>query len=280
MINIGTHVSSSKSLDLVFDRGKEVGASSIQFFLSSPRSWHIPDRTDREKEAFIEKSKSYGIRPTVAHASYLFNLATDEEELFRKSVNGVIKELSLCEEIGIDYYVIHSGKTKGRSKEEGIKRIIHGLNIIFEKVQPKKCCFLLETLAGQKGEVGENTLELKKLIEPFKNLNIGVCIDTAHLFASGYHIDTKEGLESYKREFDTLIGLDRIKVIHCNDSKVPFASKKDRHEHIGKGFIGLKGFEILVNDEYLKSLPFILETPKEGNMDIINIRILQSLVHP
>ncbi|MEZ0324224.1 MAG: deoxyribonuclease IV [Hydrogenothermaceae bacterium] len=280
MVNIGTHVSSSKSLDLVFDRGLEVGANSIQFFLRSPRSWTWIERTDKEKELFIKKSKETGIYPTVVHASYLFNLASDEEELFNKSVKGVIEELLLCEELKIDYYVIHAGKTKGRSKKEGIDRIHQGFEIIFKNVNLKHCYFLVETLAGQKGEVGENTQEIKQLIEPFKDLNVGVCIDTCHLFASGYHIDTVEGLNDYKREFDGLIGLGRIKVVHCNDSKTPFGSKKDRHEHIGEGYIGLKGFEVIINDSFLKTLPFILETPKEDNMDIINIKRLRSLEHP
>lgn len=280
MVNIGTHVSSSKSLDLVFDRGLEVGANSIQFFLRSPRSWAWIERTEKEKELFMKKAKESGISPTVVHASYLFNLASDEEELFNKSVKGVIEELALCEELKIDYYVIHAGKTKGRSKKEGIERLHQALENIFKKVELKHCYFLVETLAGQKGEVGENTQEIKQLIEPFKDSNIGVCIDTCHLFASGYHIDTTEGLEEYKREFDSLIGLDRIKVIHCNDSKVPFGSKKDRHEHIGEGYIGLKGFEVIINDKFLKTLPFILETPKEGDMDIVNIKRLRSLEHP
>lgn len=280
MINIGTHVSSSKSLDLVFDRGREVGAKSIQFFLRSPRGWTWTERYQEEKDKFIKKAKEYGIRPTVAHASYLFNLASDEEELFKKSVEGVVQELSLCEELGIDYYVIHAGKTKGRSKEEGIIRIKQGLEIVFGKVEPKRCCFLFESLAGQKGEVGDSTQELKKLMEPFKKLNIGVCIDTAHLFAAGYEIHTQDGLKKYKEEFDSMIGLDKIKVVHCNDSKVPFGSRKDRHEHIGEGFIGLDGFKVIVNDEFLRNLPFILETPKEGNMDIINIQRLKMLEHP
>lgn len=280
MINIGTHVSSSKSLDLVFDRGREVGASSIQFFLRSPRGWTWTERQPEEKKSFIKKAEEYGIKPTVAHASYLFNLASDEEELFRKSVEGVIQELSLCEELGIDYYVIHSGKTKGRSKEEGIKRIQQGLEIVFSKIEPKRCCFLFETLAGQKGEVGDNTQELKELMEPFKQMNVGVCIDTAHLFAAGYPIHTQDGLKRYKQEFDNMIGLEKIKVVHCNDSKVPFGSRKDRHEHIGEGFIGLDGFKVIVNDEFLKRLPFILETPKEGDMDIINIQRLKNLEHP
>lgn len=280
MVNIGTHVSSSKSIDLVFDRGLEVGANSIQFFLRSPRTWAWIDRSSTEKDLFIKKSRESGIFPTVAHASYLFNLASDDDDLFNRSIHSVIEELLLCEELNIDYYVIHAGKTKGRSKEEGIKRILQAFDTIFKKVDLKHCWFLVETLAGQRGEVGQTTQEIRDMILPYKDINIGVCIDTCHLFAAGYSINKKEGLESYKREFDSLIGLDRIKVIHCNDSKAPFNSKKDRHEHIGEGYIGLDGFEVIINDSFFRKLPFILETPKEGDMDIVNIKRLRSLEHP
>lgn len=280
MINIGAHVSSSKSLDIVFDRGREVGAQSIQFFLRSPRSWTSVEKKDEEKELFVKKSRTYNISPKVAHASYLFNLASPDENLFNKSLKGVIQDLKLCEEIGIDYYVIHAGKTKGESKESGIERIKKAFEKIFRDVPLKRCCFLLETLAGQRGEVGESIHEIKQLIEPFEGVKIGVCIDTAHLFASGYRIDRDDGLLEYKEAFNNLIGLEKIKLIHCNDSKVPFGSKKDRHEHIGKGFIGLEGFRVIVNDELFRTLPFILETPKEGDMDIINIQKLRELEHP
>ncbi|MGC9120475.1 MAG: TIM barrel protein, partial [Sulfurihydrogenibium sp.] len=144
MVNIGTHVSSSKSIDLVFDRGKEVGAKSIQFFLRSPRSWQWIDRKESEKENFINKKLSYNINPVIVHASYLFNLASSDEELFNKSVNSVIEELKLCEELEIEYYVIHAGKTKGNSKEYGIKRILEGLEKIFSKVNLKNTTFLVE----------------------------------------------------------------------------------------------------------------------------------------
>ncbi|MCX7738817.1 MAG: deoxyribonuclease IV [Hydrogenothermaceae bacterium] len=280
MINIGTHVSSSKSLDLVFDRGREVRAQSIQFFLRSPRSWTSVERKEEEKELFVKKSRTYNISPKVAHASYLYNLASPDENLFNKSLNGVIQDLKLCEEIGIDYYVIHAGKTKGESKESGVERIKKAFEKIFRDIPLKRCCFLVETLAGQRGEVGESIHEIKQLIEPFEGVNIGVCIDTAHLFASGYRIDRENGLLEYKEVFDNLIGLEKIKLIHCNDSKVPFGSKKDRHEHIGKGFIRLEGFRVIVNDKLFRTLPFILETPKEGNMDIINIQKLRELEHP
>jgi len=280
MVNIGTHVSSSKSLDLVFDRGKEVGAKSIQFFLRSPRSWSWIERKESEKQLFLKKKNTYGINPTVVHASYLFNLASYDDELFNKSISSVIEELELCEELKVDYYVIHAGKTKGKSKEYGINRILKAFEVIFSKVSLKNTTFLVETLAGQSGEVGSTLEEVKDLIDPFSTEKIGVCLDTCHIFAAGYPIHIEEGFKDYKSKLQDLIGLEKVKVIHCNDSKTPFNSHKDRHEHIGKGFLGLKAFENFLNDEYFKTLPFILETPKEGDMDIINMNVLYSLVRP
>jgi len=279
-MKLGTHVSSSKSLDLVFDRAKDVNAKTIQFFLRSPRSWAWKERTDKEKENFLKKRKIFNIDPLVVHASYLFNLASADKELWKKSVNGVIEELSLCEELGIQHYVIHAGKAKGQKKEDAIKNIINGLEEIFSKVKLKNTYFLIETLAGQQGEIGKTTEEIKTLIEPFeKHTNIGVCVDTCHVFAAGYKINDPEGFLEYKKELDSIIGLDKVKVLHINDSKAPFNSKKDRHEHICKGYIGCKGFENFLNDDYFSKLPFILETPKEGDWDKKNMETLKKLIH-
>ncbi|WP_457639755.1 deoxyribonuclease IV [Persephonella sp.] len=278
MVKIGTHVSSSKSLDLVFDRAVEVGASTIQFFMSSPRSWKWKERTDEEKQLFIEKRKKTGISPVVVHSSYLFNLASGDRELRKKSINGVINELRLCEELKIDYYVIHAGKAKGLDEKEAVKNIIESMKEVFSKVELKHTVFLYETLAGQKGEIGKTTEELVQLMEPFSGKSVGVCLDTCHLYSAGYRINEEEGFYSYKEELEEKIGLDKVRVIHCNDSKTPFNSKKDRHEHIGEGSIGYKGFEFFLNDDYFKNLPFILETPKTGNWDIINMERLKNLI--
>lgn len=278
MIKIGTHVSSSKSLDLVFDRGVEVGANTIQFFVSSPRSWKWKDRTDTEKELFFEKREKTGINPIVVHSSYLFNLASSDDELREKSINGVINELKLCEELKIDYYVIHAGKAKGQKEEKAIENIIRSMEKVLSKVKLKNTTFLYETLAGQKGEIGKTTDELVSLIKPFETEKIGVCLDTCHLYSAGYKINDEEGFNAYKKEIFEKIGFERIKVIHCNDSKTPFNSHRDRHEHIGEGSIGYKGFELFLNDEYFSKLPFILETPKEENWDLINMERLKNLI--
>ncbi len=279
MVKIGTHVSSSKSLDLVFDRGKEVGAQTIQFFLSSPRSWRWKERTEEEKQMFLKKRKETGISPAVVHSSYLFNLASGNKELREKSIRGVINELQLCEELGIDYYVIHAGKTKGLTEKEGIKNIINSMEVILSEVELKNTTFLYETLAGQKGEIGKTTEELYQLMEPFTGRKIGICVDTCHIYSAGYKINDEEGFFRYKEELKEKIGLENVKVIHCNDSKTPFNSRKDRHQHIGEGSIGYAGFENFLNDEYFSKLPFILETPKEGNWDIINMERLRNLIN-
>ncbi|MBK3333052.1 deoxyribonuclease IV [Persephonella atlantica] len=279
MVKIGIHVSSSKSLDLVFDRGKEVGAQTIQFFLSSPRSWRWKERTEEEKQMFLKKRKESGISPVIVHSSYLFNLASGNKELREKSIRGVINELQLCEELGIDYYVIHAGKTKGLTEKEGIKNIINSMEVILSEVELKNTTFLYETLAGQKGEIGKTTDELSQLMEPFTGRKIGICVDTCHIYSAGYKINDEEGFFRYKEELKEKIGLENVKVIHCNDSKTPFNSRKDRHQHIGEGSIGYAGFENFLNDEYFSKLPFILETPKEGNWDIINMERLRNLIN-
>ncbi len=278
MVKIGTHVSSAKSLDLVFDRGKEVGADTIQFFVSSPRSWAWKERTEEEKALFLQKREETGIQPVVVHSSYLFNLASVDENLRKKTINGVINELRLCEELKIDYYVIHAGKAKGQPEEQAIQNIIDSLKVVFSEVELKNTTFLFETLAGQKGEIGKTTDEIVALMEPFSDIKTGVCLDTCHLYSAGYKINEEDEFLKYKEELKEKVGLEKVKVIHCNDSKTPFNSRRDRHEHIGEGSIGLKGFELFLNDEYFKNLPFILETPKEGDWDLINMERLKNLI--
>ncbi len=278
MAIIGTHVSSAKSIDLVFDRGKDENAETIQFFLRSPRAWAWKEKGEKEKKEFLRKKKEFNIHPLVAHGSYLFNLASQNEELRKKSVKGMIEELTLCEELGIHYYVFHPGKGKGQTEEEGIKNIHKSLDEIFSQIKLKNTTLLFETLAGQKGELGKTTQELYKIMEPYLKEKTGICVDTCHIYSAGYKINEPEEFYKYKDELEKFFGLEIVKVIHCNDSKTPFNSHKDRHEHIGEGSIGYKGFELFLNDEYFGNLPFILETPKEGNWDQINMERLKNLI--
>ncbi len=278
MVRIGAHVSSSKSLDLVFDRAKEIGAETVQFFLNSPRSWSKKERSNEEVKNFLNKKNLFDIHPVVVHASYLYNLASSDETLRRKSIEGVVEDLRFCDILEIDYYVIHPGKAKGLEEKRAIENIKSSLDSIFSIYTPKKTTFLLETLSGQKGEIGKTTYEIKELLSVLPENKSGVCVDTCHIFSAGYRINTEDGFEAYKSEFNSLLGLERIKVVHCNDSKTPFNSRKDRHQHIGEGSIGIKGFELFLTDEFFGNLPYIIETPKENNYDVINIERLRRIV--
>ena len=276
MALFGAHVSASGSILKTFSRAKEINAEVFQFFLRSPRVWWWKGVDPKTKEEFKKKLKNFnGV--VVVHAPYLLNLASPKEELRKRSVDVFLEELRFCDEVGIHYYNFHPGTAKGISEEEGLRNVLKSLEEVFSNYVPKNTTVLLENTAGERGDLGKNFRELGELINPFEGLKIGVCLDTCHAFAYGYQINTKRGFEAFKREADKYVGLERIKLIHANDSKVPLGGRKDRHEHIGKGYIGLEGFRNLLKDDYFSELPYCLETPKEDNMDVVNLRILRKL---
>ncbi len=276
MALFGAHVSASGSILKTFSRAKEINAEVFQFFLRSPRVWRWKGVDPKTKEEFKKKLKNFnGV--VVVHAPYLLNLASPKEELRKRSVDVFLEELRFCDEVGIHYYNFHPGTATGISEEEGLRNVLKSLEEVFSDYVPKNTTVLLENTAGERGDLGKNFRELGELINPFEGLKIGVCLDTCHAFAYGYQINTKRGFEAFKREADKYVGLERIKLIHANDSKVPLGGRKDRHEHIGKGYIGLEGFRNLLKDDYFSKLPYCLETPKEDNMDVVNLRILRKL---
>jgi len=179
--------------------------------------------------------------------------------------------------VGIHFYNFHPGTAKGISEEEGLKNVIKSLEEIFSRYTPKFTTVLLENTAGEKGDLGKDFKELREIIKAFEGVKLGVCLDTCHAFAYGYEINTKEGFEKFKREVDRTVGLESVKAVHANDSKVPLGDRKDRHEHVGKGYIGLEGFKNLLKDEYFSELPYYIETPKEGDMDPVNLSILREI---
>ncbi|WP_461830104.1 deoxyribonuclease IV [Aquifex sp.] len=276
MALFGAHVSAAGSILKTFDRAKEITAEVFQFFLRSPRVWSWKGVDERTKEAFKKRLKEFR-NPVIVHAPYLLNLASPKEELRRRSVDVFLEELRFCDEVGIHYYNFHPGTATGITDEEGIRNVIKSLTEIFSEYEPKRTTVLLENTAGERGDLGKNFQELKIIMDALAGVNLGVCLDTCHAFAYGYELNTPEGFEKFKKEIENTVGLESIKAVHCNDSKVPLGGRKDRHEHIGKGYIGLEGFRNLLKDEYFSTLPYYLETPKEGNMDIVNLRILREL---
>jgi len=277
MALFGAHVSASGSLLKTFERAKEVTAEVFQFFLRSPRVWNWKGVDQKTKESFKKKLEEFK-NPVVVHAPYLLNLASPKEELRKKSIEVFIEELKFCDEVGIHYYNFHPGTATGITEEEGLRNVINSLSEIFSQYEPKRTIVLLENTAGERGDLGKNFYELKEIMDALPGVNLGVCLDTCHAFAYGYELNTQKGFDRLKKEIENTVGLESVKIIHCNDSKVPLGARKDRHQHIGKGYIGLEGFANLLKDEYFSTLPYYIETPKEGNMDLVNLRTLRELV--
>ncbi len=254
----------------------------MQIFTRSPRRWFVNEINQPEIDAFNLQRKKQKLHPLIIHIPYLPNLATSDDILYKKSIDILKQDLTIAEKIFADYFIIHAGAYSfGSNISYGIERIAGALNKCIAATSDK-ITLLLENVSGGGRRVGSTFTELKAIIDGIKHKNrIGICIDTAHIFTAGYAINTKKGLNSTISQFDKIIGLKFLKVIHLNDSAADFKSKIDRHQHIGKGYIGLRGFGYIVNHPALKNLPFILETPKDTpQADKRNLWSVKKLIKP
>jgi deoxyribonuclease-4 len=276
MALFGAHVSSAGSVLKTFERARELSAEVFQFFLGSPRSWRRGSVSKKLVSKFSEELESFG-GPVILHASYLINLATGDRQLRERSVKLVIEDLLFCEEAGVHYYNVHPGRCRSSDPEEGIANVIASLEEILSKVDLKRTTLLIENTAGARGDVGKSLEELGRIVSWFGDCRIGVCIDTCHAFAYGYEINSEEGFRRFKEALKEKVGLERVKLIHANDSRMPLGSKRDRHHHIGKGYIGTQGFRNFLKDPHFSRLPYCIETPAEGDMDRVNLRVLREI---
>lgn len=282
-MKIGCHVSIAGGIDNSVVRAGELGCNTMQIFSKNASTWREKILKEDEVESFRANLKNSNINPVFIHTSYLINLASPSDELYFKSINAFLEEMKRADLLLPDpYLIIHPGAHTGAGEEYGIQRISRALNIILEKSADLnlKTMILLEDTAGSGTHLGYTFRQLKRMIEGARDRKgIGICFDTCHAFSAGYDLSHQEGIEQTLEEIDKYLGLERLKVIHLNDSKYPLGSRKDRHMHIGKGYIGLEGFRVLVNHKYLKDLPFVLETPKQdGKDDLKNINLVKSLV--
>lgn len=282
-MKIGCHVSIAGGIDNSVVRAGELGCNTMQIFSKNASTWREKILKEDEVESFRANLKNSNINPVFIHTSYLINLASPSDELYFKSINAFLEEMKRADLLLPDpYLIIHPGAHTGAGEEYGIQRIVKALNIILEKSADLnlKTMILLEDTAGSGTHLGYTFRQLKRMIEGARDRKgIGICFDTCHAFSAGYDLSHQEGIEQTLEEIDKYLGLERLKVIHLNDSKYPLGSRKDRHMHIGKGYIGLEGFRVLVNHKYLKDLPFVLETPKQdGKDDLKNINLVKSLV--
>jgi deoxyribonuclease-4 len=277
---LGAHESIAGGMFKAFDRAQSVGCDSVQIFVKSNRAWAVKPLTDEDIERFKSRAEESGIQPVVGHASYLLNLGTPDEELWRKSCDVLILELQRCEALGVGNLVLHPGAHVGSGEEVGLARVAQALGQVHAATSGFSAQILLETTAGQGTSLGHSFEHLAWLLSHTpEGERLGVCLDTCHVFAAGYELRTSQGYTDTIETFDHVIGLDRLQAIHLNDSKGELGSRKDRHEHIGKGHIGLDGFRHVMNDPLLAGLPGLLETPKGKDLreDKENLATLRSL---
>lgn len=275
---IGAHVSAAGGVMNAIPRAKEIGATAVQIFASAPGNWNPPKATLGEGKAFGEACRREGISHIFFHSIYLINLASNNPYLVTKSKESLIAALNLNAAMGGNGVVFHVGSTKDRSFEEGKAGIIAAINEVIASSDPAST-LIIETNAGQGNCVGDTFEEVAALIAGVdKKDRIGVCLDTAHTFASGYDL-VNVGPKAIMEEFDRIIGLSYLKAIHTNDSKTEFNSKVDRHENIGLGKIGEEPFRQLLHLPELQEIPFILEVPglDENGPDKANIDKLKHL---
>jgi len=280
MGQLGAHVSIAGGVKNAPLNGEKIGCEAIQIFTKNQRQWSAKPYEKKEIEEYFNNLNKVKIKKVVAHTSYLINLASPTEEIFEKSIDALIDDLERCNSLNIPFTIIHPGSHLGEGVEKGIERIIIGIERVFEKVN--KAGIALETVAGQGSNIGFEFEQLKKIMEGVKEKDrIFVCFDTAHAFEAGYDIKTQNGFKKVLDEFDKIIGIEKLCAFHLNDSKTPLGSNVDRHENIGKGFLGLEPFKFLVNNEKFKNHPMILETPGGDEMykeDLKTLNLLKSLI--
>ena len=280
---IGAHMSISGGMHKALERGKEVGCETVQLFVKSNMQWKATPLTDEVAAQFKEVRRETGISPLVAHLSYLVNLAATDPKTRTRSHQTFPIEHDYTERLGIEYLVIHPGAHMGAGEDAALKKIAGFLNRLHSKTAGYQAKVLLETTAGQGTYVGHRFEHLARILEMLDEPErVGVCYDTCHTFAAGYDIRTESAYRKTFREFNRIVGVKWLKVFHLNDSKAPFESRVDRHEHIGRGHLGLEPFRLLLNDRRFRKLPMILETPKgeeKGeSFDATNLRTLRSLI--
>ena len=260
---VGAHVSISGGVEKAVERQEEETGNCGQIFAGSPRTWSVSEYEEEDGEKFMEARNEEDQNPYVIHSTYLVNLATPKEDLFEKSLNCLQSELEAASQLGVEYIVFHPGAHTGSGRETGIKRIAEGID---ELDIPEDVTLLLENTAGKGTTLGKSMGELRQMIEQAEtpDEDIGVCIDTCHAHAAGYDLVSEEGFQDFIQEIKEDIGLDKIKVLHLNDSKDECGSEKDNHEDIGYGNIGEDGFRNLVNADEFEDLPMILETPSDN----------------
>jgi len=277
MRRLGVHTSIAGGIDLSILRAKELGCNTLQIFSHNPRTWKKPEFSEEVVNRFREYRRLYDMNPLYIHTSYLINIASTNKQIRELSLKMLIWELDTADMLGADYLILHPGSSSGDSLK-GKRLAIDTLKKLRD-MKSWNVKLLLENTAGERGDISATIEDLWELAESCGGLSGGFCIDTCHAFQAGYDIRSKKGLEGFIDNIMKVRGQGMVKLIHLNDSKREFHSGIDRHEHIGKGKIGLKGLKDFLTNAAFRDIPVILETPKKSNMDDIrNLRRVKDML--
>lgn len=277
---LGAHMSIATHIKLAIEKGESIGCSAIQIFTKSNRQWRAKEISESDALIFKQSWKSSSIKSVLSHAAYLINIGSPDKDYEMKSLEAAIVELSRCNQLSIPYLVLHPGFHSETDEKECLVKIGKNINKIFKSVDGAG--ILLEIMAGQGSQVGYSFEQLATIIDQINDKErIGICFDTCHAFAAGYDLKTEDAYHNTWKEFNKIIGIEKIKAIHINDSKNDLGSYKDRHSDIGKGMLGLKSFELLMNDPTFFDVPKILETPHPNDLADYkrNIEVLKGLIN-
>ena len=275
----GAHMSIAGGYEKALLAAQAHQCEAVQLFTKSSNQWKAKELTADEVRTFRRTLRQSGVKHTLAHDCYLINLASPDEQLYCRSVEAFLIELQRTEALGLRYLVTHPGSPTDGDEQAGLTRVARALDEVHERCRGFRVRVLLETTAGQGNSLGHRFEHLARLLALVAApARLGVCFDTCHVFAAGYALAPEKEYRATLREFDRVIGLGRLRAFHVNDSLKPQGSRVDRHAHIGQGCLGLEPFRLLVNDPRFRNRPMILETPKENDMDAVNLRTLRELV--
>ena len=263
------------------ERSRSIDCTAMQIFVKNNMQWFARPLAHGEIRAFLDHAQRKEVHAAFAHANYLINPAATNPQFLENSIRALSEELTRADQLELPFLVMHPGAHLGAGEEAGLDKIVDSINRVFRKIPKVKTKIALETTAGQGSCLGHRFEHIAYIIENVSQpARLCVCLDTAHVFAAGYDIGSEAGVKKTFREFDRVIGLDRLAAIHLNDSKTARGSRVDRHEHIGKGQIGLDAFRFIMRDRRLRKIPKVLETPKgkELREDVANLKTLRGLI--
>jgi len=280
-ILLGAHMSIAGGVHRAIERACSIGCTAMQIFVKNNMQWFARPISREEVRAFHQHARRAEVRSVFGHANYLINLAATNPQFHANSLRALAEELIRADALRLPFLVMHPGAHLGAGEEAGLNKIVASIDAVFRVIPRVKTRLALETTAGQGSCLGHTFEQIAYIIDNVRQPErLCVCLDTAHVFAAGYDITTETATRALFREFDRVIGLDRLVAIHLNDSKTARGSRVDRHAHIGKGQVGLGAFRYLMRSRRLRSVPKVLETPKGKDLreDVENLRVLRSLV--